>query len=149
MPAVELAVPVVPSEPTLRALIQALAEPTLRTSALEELVQAGQPAVPLLVEGLAARQEAVQSGAFVALARIGVGVGTLRLRLRRWADVTVDGRPMGTTPLRALRLTAGTHTVELRHPGYVPLERTVTVGSGLTTELQLDLRAEAQPVAPR
>jgi hypothetical protein len=140
---------VVRSELTLRALIQALADPGLRRRAIDELAQAGASAVPLLIEALSAKEDAVQSGAGEALARIGVALGTLRLRIRPWAEVTVDGKPAGTTPLRALRLPAGEHTVGLRHPGYAPVDRRVVVRPGLTTELHVDLQTEAEPAAPR
>lgn len=42
--------------------------------------------------------------------------GTLRLLVRPWADVYVDGRHAGQTPMAALRLPPGTHTIVMRHP---------------------------------
>jgi hypothetical protein len=45
--------------------------------------------------------------------------------------VTVDGKPIGTTPLSApTRVPVGTHTVRLAHPWYVPIERTVEIEAG-------------------
>jgi hypothetical protein len=42
--------------------------------------------------------------------------GSLRILVRPWADVHVDGRYAGQTPLGALRVPPGTHTILLRHP---------------------------------
>ncbi len=42
--------------------------------------------------------------------------GSVRLLVTPWADVYVDGRHAGQTPLGALRVPPGTHTILLRHP---------------------------------
>jgi len=42
--------------------------------------------------------------------------GSLRLLVKPWADVYVDGRHAGQTPLGALRVPPGKHTILLRHP---------------------------------
>jgi hypothetical protein len=42
--------------------------------------------------------------------------GSLRLLVKPWADVYVDGRHAGQTPLGALRVPPGNHTILLRHP---------------------------------
>jgi hypothetical protein len=42
--------------------------------------------------------------------------GSLRILVRPWADVHVDGRYAGQTPLGALRVPPGTHSIVLRHP---------------------------------
>ncbi len=39
--------------------------------------------------------------------------GYLQVNCRPWAEVTVDGRKIGTTPIKKLRLTIGTHRVVL------------------------------------
>jgi hypothetical protein len=41
------------------------------------------------------------------------GEGVLRINSRPWAEVFVDGTPVGNTPQQNLRLPAGAHTVEL------------------------------------
>ncbi|MEL6547219.1 MAG: PEGA domain-containing protein, partial [Myxococcota bacterium] len=33
-----------------------------------------------------------------------------------WAEVTLDGKPLGNTPLRRVSVPTGAHTLELRHP---------------------------------
>jgi hypothetical protein len=42
-----------------------------------------------------------------------VGEGVLRINSRPWAEIFVDGTPVGNTPQTNLRLPAGAHTVEL------------------------------------
>ena len=42
--------------------------------------------------------------------------GLLSINALPWADVWVDGTPVGTTPLANLSLKVGTHQVVLRHP---------------------------------
>jgi serine/threonine-protein kinase len=71
--------------------------------------------------------------------------GLLRVVVTPWAEVLVDGIPRGTTPLPWLSLPAGRHVIQVRHPGFEPLERTVTILSGETEVLQVDLRTEAAP----
>ena len=42
--------------------------------------------------------------------------GTLRINSRPWSSVTVDGHPVGNTPVLDLRVAAGAHVVELHNP---------------------------------
>lgn len=65
--------------------------------------------------------------------------GAVLVVVKPWAEVFVDGRTVGTTPLDRIPLPAGTHTVRVRHPLYEPIERTVTVREGQTERLEFDL----------
>jgi hypothetical protein len=67
----------------------------------------------------------------------------LRLVVRPWAEVAVDGASVGTTPLRAMALSPGNHVVRMIHPDYRPLQRRVTIKAGETQMLQIDLSEEA------
>ena len=60
-----------------------------------------------------------------------------------WADVSVDGAPVKTVPLRRLALAPGPHVVRFVHPDYQPLQRTVTVRAGQALNLTVDLPEEA------
>ena len=72
--------------------------------------------------------------------------GFLRVVVHPYADVSVDARPVGTSPpLPPLKLTAGTHTIELSHPTFKPLLKTVTVRAGETTRVEVTLGQEAVP----
>ena len=41
--------------------------------------------------------------------------GKLKIKVTPWAHVYVDGKPMGTTPLKPLELTAGEHIVQVKN----------------------------------
>ncbi|PYQ38214.1 MAG: hypothetical protein DMF77_24670 [Acidobacteria bacterium] len=69
--------------------------------------------------------------------------GLLQIVARPWAEVSVDGSPVGTTPFRPLKLAAGPHTVIFTHPDYKPFRRQVTVRSGETGRLEVNLTWEA------
>jgi serine/threonine-protein kinase len=71
--------------------------------------------------------------------------GLLQLRVRPWAEVVIDGTVVGQTPLRPVSLPPGRHTVQLRHPDFKPLTRKVTIESGSTFRLEIDLTWEAVP----
>lgn len=71
--------------------------------------------------------------------------GTLRIVVLPWADISIDGRAVGHTPLKPLSLGPGDHIVRIENPGYHVLQRKVTIRPGQTTILQLDLAQEAFP----
>jgi eukaryotic-like serine/threonine-protein kinase len=73
--------------------------------------------------------------------------GVFQVVVRPWAYVAVDGRAMGTTPLRRFPLATGSHSVVLTHPQYQPLQRRVEIRPGETTLLEVDLRREGVPAA--
>jgi serine/threonine-protein kinase len=68
--------------------------------------------------------------------------GFLQVVVRPWAEVAVDGRTIGETPLGRITLSAGTHRVRVRHPAYEAVERTVTVRAGAVERLTVDLPTE-------
>jgi serine/threonine protein kinase len=71
--------------------------------------------------------------------------GTLQMRVVPWADVSVDGNPVGQTPIKPLRLASGPHTIRLSHPEFKPLTKKVTLRPGETVKLEVDLAQEAFP----
>jgi hypothetical protein len=68
--------------------------------------------------------------------------GSIELDVRPWAEVLIDGAPSGRTPLGAIELTPGPHDVQLSHPNYWPLQRTVAVEAGRASRLGVDLQWE-------
>lgn len=54
------------------------------------------------------------------------GGGTLRLNSRPWAQIAVDGRPVGNTPQLNLKVPAGAHTVKFSNP-QLGLAKTIKV----------------------
>ena len=69
--------------------------------------------------------------------------GLLQVVARPWADISVDGAQVGTTPFRALKVSAGKHVVVFTHPDYKPFRRQVVVRPGETSRLEVDLSWEA------
>jgi len=75
--------------------------------------------------------------------RIRSGRGTLRVVATPWAEVTVDGRSLGVTPLPPSELVEGAHTIVLKNGELgSTLKRKVVVQPGKETTLRVDLFAE-------
>jgi hypothetical protein len=68
--------------------------------------------------------------------------GWLLVLATPYADVTVDERPAGYTPLRRLALRPGPHSVLLSHPDYRDFRRKVTIRSGEVLTLNVDLATD-------
>lgn len=75
------------------------------------------------------------------VARIEVNVpdGTVNLNAAPWAEVYLDGRALGETPIANASVTAGTHEVIFRNPQFQELRQMVTVASGKATRLAVTL----------
>ncbi|MFI5078867.1 MAG: PEGA domain-containing protein [Vicinamibacteria bacterium] len=75
------------------------------------------------------------------VARIDVNVpdGTVNLNAAPWAEVYLDGRSLGETPIANASVTAGTHEVIFRNPQFQELRQMVTVASGKATRLAVTL----------
>lgn len=58
---------------------------------------------------------------------VAMPTGTLSINALPWADVWVDGAPVGTTPLANLSVSVGSHEVVLRHPTLGERQQTVLV----------------------
>ena len=68
--------------------------------------------------------------------------GTVRFIVRPWANLSLDGKPLGATPLAAQHVYEGTHQAVLTNP---KLGKTVTrafeVKAGGTTDVKVDMAA--------
>jgi TonB family protein len=64
------------------------------------------------------------------------------------ASVSVDGRPVGSTPLIGLQMKAGKRKIEVALDGYETWTGTVDVAAGETGHVDLRLRALPQPSVP-
>lgn len=65
--------------------------------------------------------------------------GTLSINALPWADVTLDGQPMGQTPLGNLSVPIGNHEVVWRHPQLGERHQTVKVTAGAPVRAGMDL----------
>ena len=75
------------------------------------------------------------------------GAATLAVNASPWAEVSLDGRSLGNTPVRRASVSAGQHTLSLRCP---PLgrhvERTFRAEPGDALEISADLEADPPTV---
>src|SRR6185503_3893762 len=70
---------------------------------------------------------------------VALPTGTLSINALPWADVWVDGSPVGTTPLANLTLKVGTHQVLLRHPTLGERQQNVVVKAVTPARLGVNL----------
>jgi PEGA domain len=68
--------------------------------------------------------------------------GWLLVLARPYADVSVDDKPAGQTPLARMALRPGPHSVVLSHPQYQDYRRRVTIRPGEVFRLNFDWAAE-------
>jgi hypothetical protein len=75
----------------------------------------------------------------VARVEVNVPDGTVNLNAAPWAEVYLDGRALGETPIANASVSAGTHEVIFRNPQFQELRQMVTVASGKATRLAVTL----------
>ncbi len=73
----------------------------------------------------------------------GSQVGILQMRVNPWANVTINGVPMGARPNVVDTLIPGTHLLHFERDGFVTKDTTVTLKAGQT--LRLTIRMVQQP----
>jgi serine/threonine protein kinase len=69
--------------------------------------------------------------------------GNLVLKVKPWAEVTIDGRVIGRVLPPRISLSPGPHIVILSHPDFEPFKRIVTIRAGEASALTVDLKDEA------
>lgn len=74
-----------------------------------------------------------------ATATIAVPNGSLSVNALPWAEVTIDGRSVGTTPLANLSVPIGTHEIVWRHPQLGERRQTVSVTAKTPARVGVDL----------
>jgi PEGA domain-containing protein len=76
----------------------------------------------------------------VANTTVAVPNGSLSVNALPWANVWLDGRSLGTTPIANLDVPLGTHEVIWRHPQFGERRQTVVVTTKAPVRLVMDLR---------
>jgi hypothetical protein len=66
--------------------------------------------------------------------------GRLSVNAVPWAEVSLDGVAVGTTPLGELTVPIGTHELVFRHPQFGERRQSVTVKAQTPTRIGIDLR---------
>jgi len=78
----------------------------------------------------------------VAGLRVNWPNGTLAINAVPWAEVFVDGMPVGETPIGSIQVPIGAHEVVFRHPELGERRATVTVTTGSPAKVGFDLRSK-------
>lgn len=75
-------------------------------------------------------------------ASVGVDVpqGSVSINALPWADVWLDGRPLGITPLANLKVAIGSHEIVWKHPTLGERKRVVQVTARTPVRVGMDLR---------
>jgi hypothetical protein len=75
------------------------------------------------------------------VARVSVPIpdGTLNLNATPWAEVLVDGNPIGQTPIGGVTVKAGSHELIFRNPKTGEKKQTVVVRPGQPTRVTIDM----------
>ena len=106
------------------------------------LVLAGRHTINLVNAELkyqAARTVEVEAGR-VATVRVEVPNGVLHVNAVPWAEVFVDGRRVGETPVANLAVPIGAHEITLRNPKFPEQKRSVVISLAGPSRLGVDLR---------
>jgi hypothetical protein len=69
--------------------------------------------------------------------------GALSVNAVPWAEVSLDGRPIGATPLGNIIATVGSHELVFRHPTYGEQRRTVIVSAEATARSSVNFTKDA------
>jgi hypothetical protein len=70
--------------------------------------------------------------------RVEVPVGRLSINALPWAEVLIDGRPVGTTPLAYIAVPIGTHEIVWRHPQHGERRQVVSIGADQPVRVGMD-----------
>jgi hypothetical protein len=66
--------------------------------------------------------------------------GVANLNATPWAEVWIDGRKVGETPLGRVQLTIGSHDIQFRHPELGDQTRTLVITTGSVALLSVDMK---------
>lgn len=71
-------------------------------------------------------------------------IGFLKVMVKPWARVYVDGEYKGTTPLKPMIIKHGKYILKLEHPQAAEWEEQIVIKTGETSEIQADLTLNPQ-----
>jgi serine/threonine-protein kinase len=78
----------------------------------------------------------------VSTVTIDVPKGSLSVNALPWAEVSIDGEPVGETPMANVALAIGSHQVVFRHPELGERRHTVVVTATAPARLSVDMRTK-------
>ena len=68
--------------------------------------------------------------------------GILNLNATPWAEVWIDGKKVGETPIANLSYPLGTHELVFKYPQYPDQRRTITLRAGAPEAISVDMRKQ-------
>ena len=77
-----------------------------------------------------------------AAVKVDLPNGTIALNATPWAEVFIDGRSAGETPIGNLSVSVGSHEVVFRHPELGEQRTVATVTLTTPTRLSVDMRKQ-------
>jgi class 3 adenylate cyclase len=102
------------------------------TDAIEKTIQPAAATLPIPVT----EKSAEKSEKPITNAAPAAKPGTVKLAIRPWGEIYVDGSKLGDTPpLRSISLAPGKHRIEIRNGEFTPHKQTVEVRSSAETTL--------------
>ena len=75
----------------------------------------------------------------VAAHTIELPAGVVTIRAEPWADVTIDGEPVGRTPLESIDVPIGTRQIRFTHPDLGDKRAVLTVTLAAPLDLHMDM----------
>lgn len=90
--------------------------------------------------GFRARRTVTIAAGRTTTAPVTLPQATLNINAVPWAEVWIDGRRVGETPIANLLQTIGTHAVTFRHPEFGEKQATVTVSLQEPARVAVDMR---------
>jgi hypothetical protein len=72
----------------------------------------------------------------------------LEVSVKPWAEVTLDGKALGTSPVPVLSLPPGPHVLRFVHPEYQPIQRKITLAQGVASRVIVDFELAGVPRVP-
>jgi hypothetical protein len=90
--------------------------------------------------GYRASQRVTVSPGRMTRTAVALPSGRLQLNATPWAEVMIDGKSYGETPLGNVEVSIGPHQITFRHPQLGEQTRTVVVVSDATTRLGVSLQ---------
>jgi PEGA domain len=112
------------------------------TDAERVMLPSGEHNLELVNESLgyvAQRRVTIAAGKTARLA-IDVPKGTLSVNAQPWADIWLDGRSLGETPIGNISTPIGSHEIVFRHPELGERRETIVVGLKQQARIGIDMR---------
>jgi len=92
--------------------------------------------------GFRARRTVTISAGQTTTVAVSLPQATVNLNAVPWADVSIDGKEIGQTPIANLLLPVGVHQVVFRHPQFGEKHAAVTVSLQEAARVAVDMRAK-------